>query len=336
MAIRKNKDTEKTNLMQKFVDELIEKIEQCQAPWQQPWQSGTPMLPVNAVTGKFYKGVNQIYLMMLSPDLEDNRWCTFQQAKSQGWHIRKGASGRPIQFWSLKKEYAEDAETLSEEGEPAEEDKGRWICANFTVFHASQIDGIPKIEKNMDLFKDTMADPRLEEIARNINVKVEHGARSAYYSPTRDEIHLPPAETFFNSAFYNTIFSHELSHSTGHKSRLNRDLEFAFGTPEYAVEELRAEISASIIVANLGGEFCPDAQNQERGRELENSAAYLASWLKSLPAKERKKVLLDCIKDAQKIADFLMSNSPDLQKRVFQEPKEESLDKEIKENSMEM
>ncbi len=96
------------------------------------------------------------------------------------------------------------------------------------------------------------------------------------------------------------------AHATGHESRMRRDLSNAFGSEKYALEELRAEMSAAMTAAALGIGFDPEAQNIEEGREIGNTAAYLSAWLSRLPENERVKLIMAAIKDAQQISDYLL------------------------------
>ena len=127
---------------------------------------------------------------------------------------------------------------------------------------------------------------------------------------------MPPASAFPTAGDYDSVRLHEASHATGHSTRLNRDLSGEFGSPAYAKEELRAEISAAMTSRVMGVAFDPDqvkATEQSRVDGVTNSAAYLASWLRSLPEKDRTKELMSAISDAQKISDHLLSHVPELQ-----------------------
>lgn len=144
-------------------------------------------------------------------------------------------------------------------------------------------------------------------------MQVTRGGGRAFYRSLTDTVNLPPVESFHTATGHDTTFLHELSHATGHESRLNRELGNPFGSEKYALEELRAEMSAAMTAASLGIGFDPEAQGVEEGREMGNSAAYLASWLSALPDKERKQIIMQTIKDAQGISDYLIERTPELQ-----------------------
>jgi len=307
-----------------LANELVRRIEEGTAPWQKPWEAGQILPPVNAVTGKRYHGVNYQNLMVFSPDPTDNRWCTYKQAQEAGWQVRKGASGIPIEVW---KEYEhkrtpEEIENIRKEREAAGNKDASPIAPTekrlgvryYTVFHASQIDGIPPLERpERDRALEGRPDPRLDQLAETLGVSVGRGGGRAFYRPSEDRVQMPPVEAFHTTAGHDTTFLHELSHATGHESRLSRELTNPFGSEKYALEELRAEMSAAMTAASLGIGFDPESQNLEEGRETANSAAYLAAWLKELPEKDRTKQIVQAIKDAQAISDYLIERTPELQ-----------------------
>ena len=308
-------NTEKKDPRLELADRLIEQIEAGTASWQRPWEAGDVLAPVNAVTGKPYSGVNYQNLMMFSPDPSDSRWCTYKQAQEQGWQVRKGEHGIPIEKWSRyeHKRTEEEMGRLREQGaadpEPTEMRLG---VRYYTVFHASQIDGIPPLERAPRPEIEGKPDDRLPKLAENMGLEVVHTGGRAFYRPSEDRVYMPPVERFERATGHDTTLLHELSHGTGHESRLNREIRNPFGSPKYAVEELRAEMSAAMTAASLGIGFDPASQDLEEGRELGNSAAYLASWLKALPEKERKQILMQTIKDAQGISDYLIERTPEL------------------------
>ncbi|WP_428947208.1 DUF3560 domain-containing protein [Acidithiobacillus ferrooxidans] len=313
---------EKRDYRLEVADRLIQQIEQGTARWQRPWKAGEILAPVNAVTGKPYRGVNYENLMAFSPDPSDPRWCTYKQAQEQGWQVRQGASGLPLEVW---KEYehkrtVEEIQRLEKQGvtnpEPTERRLG---VRYYTVFHASQMDGIPPLERQEPNQKlEGKPDTRLPKLAESLGVKLRYGGGRAFYRPSEDLVQMPPVESFEQAVGHDTTLLHELSHATGHEKRLNRDLRNSFGSEKYAIEELRAEMSAAMTAASLGLGFDPAAQDREEGRETlagsnsGNSAAYLASWLKALPEKDRKQSIMQAIKDAQSISDYLIERTPEL------------------------
>ena len=307
---------EKRDYRLEVADRLIHQIEQGTARWQRPWKPGEILPPVNAVTGKPYRGVNYENLMAFSPDPSDPLWCTYKQAQEKGWQVRQGASGLPLEVW---KEYehkrtVEEIQRLEEQGvtdpDPTERRLGVRYC---TVFHASQIDGIPPLERQEpDQKLEDKPDPRLPKLAEGLGVALRYGGGRAFYRPSEDLVQMPPVESFELAVGHDTTLLHEFSHATEHEKRLNRGLSNSFGSEKYVIEELQAEMSAAMTAASLGIGFDPASQDREEGREMGNSAAYLASWLKALPEKERKQILMQAIKDSQGISDYLIERTPEI------------------------
>ncbi|MBU2834214.1 DUF1738 domain-containing protein [Acidithiobacillus thiooxidans] len=322
------KNQRKIDVRQELAEKLMQQMETGSAFWQKPWDAGSMEMPFNTTTGKPYKGVNAQYLMLFSPDPADNRWCTYKQAKEQGWQVKKGEHGIPIEKWSeyTHKRTAEEIQKIREAGAvgPIESEEKRLGVRYYTVFHASQIDGIPDRERGPEIAeRNNAVDPRLPMLAEAMGVEVQHSGSRAFYRPSQDRVNLPPVELFKTGRDHDTVFLHELSHSTGHPERMHRDLSGKFGSQKYAKEELRAELSAAMTALSLGMGFSPEAQQQEEGREVvagvENTAAYLNNWLKGLPEKDRQKELMSAISEAQKISDYLMERTPELKKGLDQE-----------------
>jgi antirestriction protein ArdC len=283
---------EKHDYRQEITDEIIRLIEAGTAPWQQPWDSSQAARlterPYNAVTKRAYSGCNVLLLMFKSKALSsspDPRWCTFLQAQENGWKIKAGSKGTTVEVWKwTDKEIGENETVASKSRKPA--------VFYYRVFHASQVEGIPTYappEKGKEW------DPldAGETILKNSGAIIKHDETIAFYRPASDEIHLPPKIAFPAAENYYQTALHELSHWTGHPSRLNRDLKNKFGNVSYAKEELRAEMASMYIGMATGIPFSPH-----------NSASYAQSWLKSL--KEDKHELFRAARDADKIADYVL------------------------------
>lgn len=317
MPTRKNRTPEENKDRRlELADRLIELMEKGEAHWQKPWVAGAIQPPTNAVTGKPYRGVNSEYLFAFSPDPTDNRWCTYKQAQEQGWQVRKGEHAlafiEKYTPYERKPTEEERQNRIAQGGDPDAPVQSVSI-RHYPVFHASQIDGIPPLERGPQPEMEGKPDPRIERLAEEMGVQVTRGGGRAFYRSLTDTVNLPPVESFHTATGHDTTFLHELSHATGHESRLNRELGNPFGSEKYALEELRAEMSAAMTAASLGIGFDPAAQGVEEGRETGNTAAYLASWLSALPDKERKQILMQTIKDAQSISDYLIERTPELQ-----------------------
>lgn len=298
---------------QELVDKLISQLESGTAPWQKPWTSVENMAfkpAFNPVTKNYYNGVNRFRLMLAALDkgYKDNRWCTFDMASKNKWHIKKGEKGTPIEWFNrydknTKKPFDED--TVKD---MTPQERSEYLIKNtytqrkiYYVFNAEQMDNIPKLELKPESEQVTIErHERLENLIKKFQCPVYFDKDdSAYYSVTKDEIHLPFRENFKNEYGLYSTFLHEAAHSTGHSSRLNRfkgvEANAAFGSESYAKEELRAEIASMF----LSDEY--HLQNSEE--HIKQHAAYVKSWIAGL--KKDTNYLFDAISDASKIASYL-------------------------------
>lgn len=288
----------KRDFRQDLTDRIIELVEQGTAPWQKPWSpdaaSSFLAMPHNAATGRAYRGVNAVWLMMKGQALgsADPRWCTYRQAQEAGWQVRKGSKGTSVEYWQFDREEDRlNPATGKTEKVKVKLDNPRVFYA--TVFHASQIDGIPEYAPRQRPDGWSPID-EAERILAGSGASIHHDQQdAAYYAPGPDDIHLPPREAFAQPLDYYEVALHELGHWTGHASRLARDLTGSFGSEAYAREELRAQMTSLFLSAELGVPFNP-----------ERHAAYQRSWVKVL--KEDKHEIFRAARDAEKIADYVV------------------------------
>lgn len=282
-----------------MVARILEEIEAGTAPWMKPWSSAVlrQMQPHNGATKHHYRGINVFWLMLMQEKMgtTDGRWMTFKQAKERGWSIKKGHKGVQVV-------YASRFQAKDENGEPEVDEHGNAVMRSFmkiaTVFHASDIDGIP--EQKIDR-EEVAVDPVIENLIQNSGVKLRHTVEdAAHYTPFADAIAIPDRHAFDESSEYTSTLLHELSHWTGHKSRLDRftDKYMHFGSLDYAKEELVAEMSAFFTAMELGLAHQPS-----------NTSAYLASWSRTvskLEEKETSAAIRDAMFLAGKAADMLV------------------------------
>jgi len=295
---------EKQTYAQKISQQIIEALQNGTAPWQKSW-SGADLaqaIPYNPVTKTKYKGINALNLM--SKSFEDSRWLTFKQASDLGYKIKKGEKSTTIvysKFYDLQDKLDEQGKKILDEfKKPIKEkillDKPQLFYAN--VFNATQIDGIETLKSptkeqyEQDKFKAIEAG---EQILNTSGAKINHiFGDNAFYLPLTDSITLPLKEQFQTPMDYYSTALHELSHWSGHPSRLGRDLSGKFATPSYAKEELRAEIGSLMLCADLGVDFDPT-----------NHYAYLGNWIKII--EEKPNEIFKASSDGEKIKDFLIS-----------------------------
>lgn len=205
---------------------------------------------------------------------EDNRWCTFNQIRNSGWHLKKGAKAALIEKWrefSIKEENKETGE---------DEVKGHYLrCVGYwNVFNAEEIEGIPapSLPEHQSDGTSTIADDLILSSRCPIVESMRYQG-SAGYAPASDRILIAPRETFLSDETFTRVLLHEMTHSTGHPSALNRGCNTNFGSPEYAQEELVAELGSLFLSADLG------IQNTDyEGEPYENHVSYLQSWMHAL------------------------------------------------------
>jgi len=294
----KTTDRQPRDFRQEVTDNIIRLLEQGTAPWQKPWDAtGSLVMPMNPTTGKAYRGGNVIHLfaVAMSRGYDDPRWMTYRQAQEQDWQVRKGEKGTQIEFWDVKR-------ITSGEPDPAQPDdaatpderRKRLIHKVYTVFNASQIDGIPPFEvKTHTPFE---AEEAGERILAHSGAAIHHDQIDrAFYNRGKDSIHLPRRDFFPDASGYYGTALHELAHWTGHPSRLDRPTlneSYRFGDPNYAQEELRAELASVFLAAERGIPHRPDRH-----------AAYVASWIQAL--RNDKNEIFRAAADAAKATDYL-------------------------------
>ena len=284
---------------QDVTNRIIAALEAGTPPWRKPWdpeKSGGPAMPCNATTGQRYRGINVLTLGMsgLAFSSGDPRWATYRQAAEQGWQVRRGAHGTTGYFFK-RLEVHDDGSGNDDE------DAVRRIplLRAFTLFHASQIDGIPPYAPPTLAEAPWRAPEASEIILANSGAVLRFGGEGAFYSPATDHIQMPPKAAFATAQGYCSTLIHEMGHWTGAPARLNRDLRNRFGSHDYAREELRAEIGQMMVCAELGIADC----------DFSNNAAYVAHWLEKL--RSDRKEIFRAAADAQRIADYLLAFHPD-------------------------
>ena len=291
-------------LREEMAQAFIDALKEDRIPWERGWQSQDR--PRNAVSDYSYKGINNLWLSYIAGEkgYQDPRWCTFNQAQSQGWKVRKGEKGSRVEFWSLydtenkRKVTQEEVKKIQEQLSAAEfQERIKPVSSVYTVFNAEQIDGVPELDKVKIPFSAEELISQRDVLLKNMNVDFHEGGDRAFYRPADDSITLPLAESFQDAYAYMSTFLHEAGHATGHESRLDRPVRNTFGSPEYAKEELRAEIASAFTGQALG----IDAMSREH---LDNHKAYIQSWIKTLENNPGE--LYSAIRDAEKISDYLI------------------------------
>jgi len=271
---------------------IIELLEQGTVPWRKTWNAQSNY-PKNLISGKRYQGVN---VFLLGCQQYSSPWfLTFKQCQDRGGHIIKGSKSTPIIFYKWLDKNDSDDETSTTGKIP--------LLRYYSVFNIEQTEGIPapEPEETLNSFDPiTMA----EEIVAAMPMKpdIRYGGNKAYYSPALDYVQLPHLHTFDSAEEAACCKFHELIHSTGHAYRIGRkgvtETSY-FGGHEYSKEELVAEMGAAFLCGHAGIE----------NTTIENSAAYIAGWLKAL--KNDKTLLIQAASAAQKASDYILNVRPD-------------------------
>lgn len=327
----KEKSSFYNEYVQKMANLFIEKMKEGVMPWQMGWDTyGVSQLPQSAVSKKSYRGMNalSLYLMQTTNNYKDPRWITYKQATELGGHVKKGEHGTVCIYWK-KYEYKAKTERDKEkqqldqqkgkvesqkEGKDKESEEkklqsSRLIPCPFVVFNVEQCEGL-----NLEAFEPKKHEwnpiEKAEKLVKATNAVIKHEkSENAYYSPKKDEIHLPLKEQFLSPEHYYDTLLHETSHWTGHPSRLNRPMSGFFGSEEYAREELRAEIASAMLSSTIG---IP--------HNLGNHVSYVKSWINVL--ENDPKEIFRAAADADKIKDFIISKDKELMEELYGKPLE--------------
>lgn len=287
-----------TSVYELVTARIIAQLESGVIPWRQPWR-----LASNLISGKPYRGVNRLLLggcdKYTSP-----YWLTFKQALDLGGHVRKGEKGSIVVFWKVDEKHSNGADQDQDQDAGGQDEtprtRRRFVLRYYYVFNLDQCEDIPA-DKIPPAPAGADVDQAAEGIAAryldNGGPKLVHGGARACYSPIEDRVQMPARASFAGTAEYYSVLFHELTHSTGHASRLDRPEVCqlaAFGGDDYAAEELTAEMGAAMLCGVAGVEP-PAVQDQQ--------AAYIQSWLKALRNDPRAVVV--AASRAQHAADYI-------------------------------
>ena len=277
------------NVYQIVTGRIIKELEKGLIPWRKPWidirlQSGA----YNRVSKKPYSLMNQMLLGL------EGEYATYKQWNALGGTLKENARSEIVVFWKMQ--------VIQEEKENGEiEEKQIPFLRYYRVFHISQIDGIEPLPKpEIPQVEGIKAgDQLIEEYASREKIQIKETiSNEAFYNPRKDMIVIPQKGQFQEiNEFYSTIF-HEMVHSTGHSTRLNRDTmgKASFGTNLYSREELVAETGSAMLM-NIVGIETPGTFN--------NSAAYIQSWITHLQQDE--KLIVTASAKAEKAVRYILN-----------------------------
>jgi antirestriction protein ArdC len=273
-----------------ITEKIIKQLESGVALWRKPWTCQTP---ANLITQKEYRGLNVFTLA--SQGFPSRFWLTFNQASKLGGKIRKGEKSSPVIFWNV----GEEQETVKSDG--TKDTSRSFLLRYYNVFNFAQTEGIDIPASLLQETRTNDAIATCEQIIANMpNPPAFEQSDNAWYSASNDVVGMPARGLFHSSEEYYATEFHELAHSTGHAKRLRRDNfdnPVSFGSDSYSKEELIAEMTAAMLCGIAGIEQ----------KTLENSTAYLKTWIARLKSDSR--LLVSAASHAQKAADFIQGKA---------------------------
>ncbi|MDC7810933.1 ArdC family protein [Sphingomonas koreensis] len=299
----------RVSLYDEITAKIIAELVAGRFPWVQPWGTAdapgcpsgggaSPGLPRNALTGRLYSGVNVLILWgaVIEHGWPSQGWLTFRQALDAGGCVRKGERGTTVVYADRFTPDAEKARARDEGGEA----RAIPFLKRFTVFNVAQCEGLrPGLAPDRSPLPEREIVPVAEAVIAASGVDFRVGGNRAFYVPSHDYVQVPPQPAFFEQINYYRTCLHELTHATGHPSRLDRNLSTSFGSKDYAREELVAEMGSAFLCAALG--VVPTVRH----------ADYLGSWLEVL--REDNRAIFRAASAASKAADWLLARHKEAQ-----------------------
>ena len=282
----------KANVYDMVTNRIIAELEKGKIPWQKPW-TGIRSGAYNRITKRPYSLLNQMLLQ------HNGEYATFKQWQDLGGHIRKGEKSEIVCFWKIfeSKENNPDTEEIEIKKIP--------LLRYYNVFHISQVEGVePLTEEQLNDKVEPIeaGDKIITEYIKREHLKfVECKSNQAYYSPSSDTVVVPLKEQCQLINEWYSIAFHEISHSSGHKSRLNRiqtGAISAFGSQDYSKEELVAELSSATLMSVAG---------LETPKTFRNSTAYIQNWLQVL--RNDNKFIVSASSKAEKAVNYILAKA---------------------------
>lgn len=310
----KRTQAEKNAELHKAVaNQVIEAMKESGSDWLKPWAVPANQQPTSMSSGKPYAGINWLILSMERAinGYGSNQWATYNQWFKMGggvdeWITVKGKKKRNIITPSKYNVKAGETattvvlyKTIIVEDKQTGEDKPIPLMRAFPVFNADQVNGYSDTTGDDLPSEPVYSDPNalvatVDQFANATGITIKNADKSsAFYSPHTDFVNMPEASQFVSAESYAATLLHELTHATGHKSRLNRNLKNKFGTKDYAYEELIAELGSAMLCGSLS--ICPEPR--------EDHAKYLNGWMERLT--EKPELIFKAAAAAQKAAKFL-------------------------------
>jgi antirestriction protein ArdC len=289
MAAKQRRSSGGRDVYREITERVLDALEAGTVPWRRPWRDFG--MQRNYSSGRPYRGINQL-LTQLTQQARAYRspfWVTYRGAQRAGANVRRGERGSLVVLW--KRLVIEDEETA--------ERRAVWWIRPYTVFNLDQVDNVepPPPQDELLAFRPIERCEALLGAMPNPPV-IEHRPGGAFYLPASDTITLPPRESFHEVEGYYATRFHETVHSTGHSSRLDRELAPRSNEEAYSREELIAELGAAMLCGFAG--IAP--------ARIEQSAAYIASWLRVL--RDDRRMVVSASQQAQRAVDHIRNEQP--------------------------
>ena len=280
-----NNQTHPIDVYQIVTNRIIEQLAQRVVPWRKPWtEAGHPQ---NLISKRPYTGINT--WLLASMGYSQNYFLTWKQVHELGASVKKGEKGHLVIFWKYL-----------QKSEETETSKPKALLRYYYVFNISQCDNLPEVLSvpfdQHDICRIGACDEIIERMPNSPVIK--HAKQKAYYDPKKDIINMPKQGSFASlESYYCTLF-HELIHSTGHQTRLNRKgivEEINYASILYSMEELIAEIGACYLNSVAG----------IIDKEFDNSVAYIKGWIEAL--RNDKRLIVFASGQAQRAVDYILN-----------------------------
>lgn len=286
-----------TDIRQTITNRIISIMEKGTQEWRKTWTTAARTgVPTNASTGQQYRGINVLILWAEAQEqgYKSGKWLTYRQAAALGGQVRKGEKATACVYFEM---IAKNGKEITTQPTIQDDDQPGFfpMIKSFCVFNVDQIDNLPTSVTAQKAPEDKAFDPipAAEIFIKNVGADIRHGGDRAAFSPSGNYIVMPQKEVFKCPENYYATALHELTHWTGHESRLNRTFGKRFGDQAYALEELVAELGSAFLAGKFG---FVDAT-------IENHASYLSNWIEVL--KTDKAAIFAAAGAAGKAFDFL-------------------------------
>lgn len=289
----------RSDIHTRITHEIIAAIEAGAGACRMPWHHDGSSLarPVNVASRRPYRGINTIALWVAARlgGYDSGLWGTYRQWAQRGARVRKGEHATAIVFWRAIPGPGGGRDDAAE-SDGSGRDRPRFVARGYAVFNRAQVDGFA--EPDAPRLPETARIDHAETFFARLGIPVSPDASGAWYQIDEDRIYMPPFERFIEPhAFYSTL-AHECAHATGAAHRLDRDLSGRFDDRAVAMEELVAELTAAMVMADLGLSAQP----------RKDHAAYIASWLEVLGRDRR--AIFTAASSAQAAADWMHAQQP--------------------------